>query len=108
MSEIILNDGNFEQEVLKGKGLYMVDFYADWCGPCKMMAPIVEKIAKEFEGKINVCKINVDDSSKTSSKYGIQGIPTIIFFKDGEIVDNYVGFLSEENMRKKITDLLVQ
>ena len=93
---------------MKGKGLYMVDFYADWCGPCKMMAPIVEKIAKEFEGKINVCKINVDDSSKTSSKYGIQGIPTIIFFKDGEIVDNYVGFLSEENMRKKITDLLVQ
>ncbi|MBP7058513.1 thioredoxin [Candidatus Gracilibacteria bacterium] len=106
MSEIIVTDANFEQEVLNSKGLTMVDFYADWCGPCKMLAPIVEKMADEFEGKIKICKLNVDNSPETSMKYGIQGIPTMIFFKDGQPVDSNTGFLSEENMRRRLSELL--
>lgn len=106
MSEVLLNDDNFEQEVIKSKGLAMVDFYADWCGPCKMMAPVVEKMADAYDMKLKVCKLNVDNSPETSGKYGIQGIPTLLFFRDGEIVDNHVGFLSEENMKRKIDGLL--
>ena len=84
----------------------MVDFYADWCGPCKMMAPVVEKMAHTYDQKVKVCKLNVDDNPETGGKYGIQGIPTILFFRDGQLVDNHVGFLSEENMTRKIDSLL--
>ena len=106
MSELMLSDATFDKEVLQGKGLTMVDFYADWCGPCKMMAPVVEKMAAQYEGKIKVCKLNVDESQETSSKYGIQGIPTLLFFRDGKLVDTNVGFLSEENMKRKFESLL--
>jgi len=106
MSEVLLTDGSFEQEVLKSKGITMVDFYADWCGPCKMMAPVLEKMADTYDRKVKVCKLNVDENPETSTKYGIQGIPTLLFFKNGELVDQNVGFLSEENIKIKFDSLL--
>ena len=106
MSEVLLTDGSFEQEVLKSKGITMVDFYADWCGPCKMMAPVLEKMADTYDQKVKVCKLNVDENPETSTKYGIQGIPTLLFFKNGELVDQNVGFLSEENIKMKFDSLL--
>ena len=102
----MLTDGSFEQEVLKSKGITMVDFYADWCGPCKMMAPVLEKMADTYDRKVKVCKLNVDENPETSTKYGIQGIPTLLFFKNGELVDQNVGFLSEENIKIKFDSLL--
>jgi len=105
MSEVIVNDGNFEDEVLKAEGLVMVDFYADWCGPCKMMAPVIEKLASELSDKVKVCKLNVDDNPDTSMKFQIRGIPTTIFFKDGQPVEQLVGYQSEEVFRGKIDSL---
>ena len=106
MSEVMLSDTTFESEVLKSKGLVLVDFYADWCGPCRMMAPALEKISSNYEGKVKVCKVNVDNCPQTSQHYEIQGIPMIFFFKDGEIMDSNVGFLSEENLIRKLDSLL--
>lgn len=105
MSEVIFSDKNFQDEVLKGKGLVMVDFFATWCGPCKMMAPAVEKLAKAYEGKVKIGKLDVDENPDTAGKYEIQSIPTTIFFKDGEMVDKVIGFQSEEALKKKIDAL---
>ncbi len=102
MAEHKFTDDNFEEEVLKSKTPVLVDFYADWCGPCRMMAPIVEELATKYEGKWKVGKCNVDDSPNTSTKYGIQSIPTILFFKDGQIVNMAVGFQSKENLEGKL------
>ena len=84
-------DSNFEQEVLKSDQLTLVDFWAEWCGPCRQLAPTIEGIAQELDGKIKVFKMNVDDNPGTPSKYGIRGIPTVILFKDGEVVEQLVG-----------------
>lgn len=105
MSEVTFTDANFENEVLKFKGAVMVDFFASWCGPCKMMAPIIEKIANEYTGKVKIGKLNTDDSPNTAMKYQIQSIPTLIFFKNGEIVDNISGFQSAEALKKKLDAL---
>ena len=102
MSEVIFTDKNFGDEVLKHKGLAMVDFFATWCGPCKMMAPAVERLAKAYEGKVKIGKLDVDDNMEVSGKYEIQSIPTTIIFKDGEMVDKLVGFQSEEALKMKI------
>ncbi len=106
MAEVNLTDANFEAEVLKHDGAVMVDFFAPWCGPCKMMAPTVEKLAGEFEGKVKVGVINVDENSEVSMKFQIQSIPTLIFFKNGEVVDKMVGFQSEDNLKAKLNGLL--
>ncbi len=106
MSEITFNDTNFEKEVLQSKGLVLVDFFAQWCGPCKMMAPSIEKLAKVYEGKVKIGKLDVDESGETGNRYEIQSIPTLIFFKDGEVVDKLVGFQSEEALKNKIDSLL--
>jgi len=103
---IILNDSNFEQEVIKSDIPVMVDFYADWCGPCKMIAPAVEEIAKEYDGKINVCKLNVDEAGQTAAKYRVSSIPFIGFFKNGELVDQLIGAVPKENITVKIDSLL--
>ena len=95
-------DESFEAEVLKNEGLAIVDFYADWCGPCKMMAPIVDALATEYEGTVKIGKLNVDDSMGIAQKYRVMSIPTIIFFKNGEAVDTIVGAVSKEQLVEKI------
>ncbi len=106
MSEVILNDTNFEQEVLQHQGPVMVDFWATWCGPCRMLAPVVEEIAKEYAGKVKVCKLNVDEGPDTSSKFRITSIPTLIFFKDGKVVAQTVGLQSKAALQEKLNALL--
>ncbi|MCD6311510.1 MAG: thioredoxin [Elusimicrobia bacterium] len=103
---IILNDSNFEQEVVKSEIPVMVDFYADWCGPCKMIAPAVEEIAKEYDGKIKVCKLDVDEAGQTAAKYRVSSIPFIGFFKNGELVDQLIGAVPKETLTAKIDSLL--
>ena len=93
MAEVILNNDNFKAEVLDAKGLVLVDFWATWCGPCKMLAPTVSEIADEYEGK--VCKLDVDQAMDIAMSYGVASIPTLILFKDGESVKKSVGVVSK-------------
>ncbi len=102
MAEIAFTDANFESEVLKSNEAVMVDFFAPWCGPCRMMAPIVEKLAEEYKGRVKIGKMDIDENGNIAQQYGIQSIPTIIFFHKGEAVDKMVGFQSEENLKKKL------
>uniref|UniRef100_A0A7V5XGS7 Thioredoxin n=1 Tax=Thermodesulfobacterium geofontis TaxID=1295609 RepID=A0A7V5XGS7_9BACT len=95
MATCTVNDQNFEKEVLKAEVPVLVDFWAAWCGPCKIIAPIIDEIAEELEGKIKVCKINVDENPITPGKYGIRAIPTLIIFKKGEPVEVIVGAVSK-------------
>ena len=88
MSEITLTDQNFEDEVLKAQGLVMVDFWATWCMPCQMLGPVIEEIAKEYEGKVKVCKLNVDEAPQMSAKYEVQSIPVVMFFKGGKMIES--------------------
>ncbi len=106
MSEVIVTDANFEQEVLKHNGPVMVDFWATWCGPCRMLGPVVEELAKEYEGKVKVCKLNTDEGPDTSMKYRITSIPTIIFFKNGEVAGQAVGLQSKSALQEKLNSLL--
>lgn len=93
---------NFEEEVLKSELPVLVDFYADWCGPCKMMAPIVEKLAEEYEGKLKVGKCNTDDNMPLTQKYRVASIPTFIIFKDGQPAATFMGAMSEDDLCDKI------
>jgi len=99
---LVMNDSNFEEEVLKSEIPVLVDFYADWCGPCKMMGPVVETIAKELEGKAKVGKLDVDQSRKTAMKYNVMTIPTFLVFKNGVLVDTIVGAVSKEKLLEKL------
>lgn len=100
--EYKFTDENFEQEVLNSDIPVLVDFYADWCGPCKMLAPVIEELAKEYEGKVKIGKLNVDEEQNSSKKYKVMSIPTLIFFKDGEEVDKLVGMLSKTQLVEKL------
>ena len=95
-------DENFEAEVLNSESLALVDFYADWCGPCKMMAPIIDELSQEFEGTVKIGKLNVDDSPATSSKYRVMTIPTLLFITNGEVVDSIVGVVQKAQLVDKI------
>ena len=101
-----ITDSNFEQEVLKEKLPVLVDFWATWCGPCLMMAPIVEEIAQEYTGRLKVAKLDVDQNNQTSIQYGIRSIPTLFFFKDGKVVDRIVGAVPKQNLVEKIEKVL--
>ena len=101
---IELTPANFE-EVTK-EGVSMVDFWAPWCGPCRMIAPVIEELAADFEGKANICKVNTDEEQDLAVKYGIRSIPTILFMKNGEVVDQMVGASSKQAFADKINSLL--
>ncbi|MFA5828883.1 MAG: thioredoxin [Candidatus Gracilibacteria bacterium] len=106
MAEFTFTDANFEAEVMKAKGLVLVDFFAVWCGPCKMMAPAIEKLAEAYKGKVKIGKMDVDENQAVSGHFEIQSIPTLIFFQDGAMVEKLVGFQSEEALKQKIEALL--
>ena len=95
MKVIDITSDNFEKEVLESKVPVLLDFWADWCGPCKMLAPTVSEIADEYEGKVKVCKLDVDQAMDIAMSYGVASIPTLILFKDGEIVKKSVGVVSK-------------
>ncbi|MDX1412496.1 MAG: thioredoxin [Nitrospirales bacterium] len=99
---------NWESEVLKSPQLVMVDFWAVWCGPCQMVAPIVDELAKEYNGKVKVMKLNTDDAPEVAGQYQIMSIPTIVFFKDGQVVDKIVGARPKQQFKEKIDSLLAQ
>jgi thioredoxin 1 len=103
---IELNDDDFENEVLKAKLPIMVDFWAPWCGPCKAIGPSVEALEKTYGEKMNFVKVNVDENPVTPSKYGIQAIPTLIFFKDGEVVDKITGMVAKEKLEESIKKVI--
>ncbi|MGM3162273.1 thioredoxin TrxA [Dickeya undicola] len=97
---IHLTDDSFETDVLQSEHVTLVDFWADWCGPCKMIAPILDEIANEFEGKLQVAKLNIDENPATAPKYGIRGIPTLLLFKNGEVAATKVGALSKGQLKE--------
>jgi thioredoxin 1 len=101
---IDLTDENFENEVLESDIPVVVDFWAPWCGPCQMAAPVLEKLAQAYEGKVKVCKLNVDEGRQTAMEYSIMNIPTVNIFKDGKVMDQIVGVLPnyESDLREKI------
>src|SRR4030042_2789060 len=97
---------NWDNEVLKAQGLVMIDFWAAWCGPCRMISPTVEELAKEYGGKIKVMKLNTDENPEIASRYKIMGIPTVIFFKDGNMLDQIVGVVPKQQLKAKIDSFL--
>jgi thioredoxin 1 len=102
---VTATDSNFD-ELLKSKEPLLVDFWAEWCGPCRMIAPTIDELAKEYAGKLIVAKLNVDDNPASAGKYMVMSIPTLIFFKNGEEVDKIVGVVSKEELKNKIDNLL--
>jgi len=104
--ELEITDSNFEEFVLQSDKLAMVDFWAEWCGPCRMLAPIVEELAEEYAGKAVIGKIDVDNNPVVCDKYGIRNIPTVLFFKNGEIVDKQVGAAPKNALVAKIQAFL--
>ncbi|MDD2639564.1 MAG: thioredoxin [Sulfurimonadaceae bacterium] len=101
---IDLTAENFDS--VTSKGVSLVDFWAPWCGPCRMIAPVIEELASEFEGKANICKVNTDEQQDLAVKHGIRSIPTILFIKEGEVVDTLIGASSKQALTDKINTLL--
>ena len=99
-------DTNFKETALDKEGVAVVDFWAEWCGPCKMIGPIIEQLATEYDGKATIGKVNVDTNPETSMKYGIRSIPTILILKDGEVVDKHVGVTTKQVLAQKIDALI--
>lgn len=100
--EKIFTDDNFEAEVLKADRPVLVDFWAPWCGPCRLMAPVIDELAKDLDGKVTVGKMNVDENNQFAQKYGIMSIPTFLVFKGGNVVEQLVGVMDKEEMQVRI------
>ncbi|MFT6916270.1 MAG: thioredoxin 1 [Motiliproteus sp.] len=100
MSDNITNvtDASFEEDVLKAEGPVLVDYWAEWCGPCKMIGPILEEVASDYSGRLKICKLNIDENSDTPPKFGIRGIPTLMLFKGGSVEATKVGALSKSQL----------
>lgn len=104
MSKYIeLTSANFNEAE---SGVSLVDFWAPWCGPCKMLSPVIEELANDFEGKAKICKVNTDEEADLSAKFGVRSIPTLIFFKDGQVVDTLIGAQSKQTITDKLNSLL--
>ncbi|MFA5528984.1 MAG: thioredoxin [Peptostreptococcales bacterium] len=101
-----LTDETFEKEAAQSDQLVVIDFYADWCGPCQMVGPVMESLADKFDGKAKICKVNVDEQKKLAISHRVMSIPTVIFMKNGEVVDRVVGALPENAFEEKISSLL--
>ena len=101
-----VNDSNFDQMVLKSKTPVLVDFWAAWCGPCRMVSPLVEELAGEYEGRVTMAKLNVDENPQIASQYGIMSIPTLLIFKDGAPVSNIVGFRPKAELQRNLDAVL--
>ncbi len=101
-----LTDTNFEEKVLKSSKPVLVDFWAEWCGPCRMVGPVIEEISNEYKDKAVVAKLDVDSNQEFAAKYGVRNIPTVLFFKDGELVDRKVGVAPKENYTETLDNLL--
>lgn len=106
MSDLIINEENFEQEVIKSEIPVILDFWASWCGPCKMLLPIIDEIAKEYEGKIKVGKVNTDDNMSLTTKFQITSVPCIIVFKKGKAINKIVGFKPKNKIIEEIENIL--
>ncbi len=101
-----LNDQNFREEALEAQVPVLVDFYAEWCGPCKMMAPFVDELADELKGKLKVAKLDIDRANETAAKYGITGVPTLILFKDGKVFSQQIGALPKAQLKTFVSKAL--
>ena len=100
MAELVITEQNFDEEVLRAKQPVLVDFWATWCGPCRMLAPVIEEIANEYEGKVKVGKVNVDDERELALQFGVNSIPTVMVFQKGEIKATYVGYRPKEEIEQ--------
>ena len=103
---VIIEEGNFDRKVLQSRIPVLVDFWAQWCGPCRMVAPVVEELAEEYEGRISFGKVDVDQNPKIASQFGIMSIPTLILFKDGKPISNIVGFRPKEQLKQNLDEVL--
>jgi thioredoxin 1 len=105
-NEVVLSDATFEKEVLQSDKPVLVDFWAAWCGPCMILGPTIEEIANDFAGKVKVCKLNTDENEATSAKYQISAIPSLLFFKGGQVVDKSIGVVNKKAIAEKLNKLL--
>ena len=104
---VTLTEANFQQEVLESPTPVLVDFWAEWCGPCKMIAPILEELAGEYDGKVKVGKVNIDEHQSIATQYGIRAIPTLLIFKDGEVAEQVVGLRSKRDLKANLDKVAV-
>ncbi len=106
MTSLAVSDDSFDTDVLKAEGSILVDFWAEWCGPCKMISPALEEIAKEMDGRVQIAKMNIDDNPMTPQKYGVRGIPTLMLFRDGQVAATKVGAVPKNQLQEWVESVL--
>ncbi len=106
MTSIPVSDDSFDSDVLKAEGSVLVDFWAEWCGPCKMISPALEEISKEMDGRVQIAKMNIDDNPVTPQKYGVRGIPTLMLFRDGQVAATKVGAVPKNQLQEWVESVL--
>jgi len=103
-----LTKENFKKEILGSSGLFLVDFWASWCGPCKIIASFLEELAKEYTGRIKIAKLNIEEAPEIASQYGVMSVPTLLFFKNAKVINQVVGALSKQALKQKIEEILTE